>query len=158
MSVLFQYSRGISWISSLAPSLWEISWSEFLQWKKRQREGWRELHRCVGTILSFCVGLFMRFMTFIRTTILCWCLQCDLWCCHYFRAGLRAISLYSPTPVLPRARTQQEHLEKHMCARLHLVSHLTVLFDVCPHMFGQTLISCTHSNSSRSTSSRYVVV
>lgn len=92
---------------------------------------------------------------------LCWCLQCDMvvWhCCHYCRVGLGAVSLYLPPPVLPRACTQQEHLEKHVCARLHLVSHLTVLFDVCPHMFGQTLISCTHSNSSRSTSSRYVVV
>lgn len=39
------------------------------------------------------------------------------------RAGFRAGSLLTPSPVHPRALPQQEHLEEHLCARLHLVSH-----------------------------------
>lgn len=41
-------------------------------------------------------------------------------CC---RAGVRVGPLLKPPPVLPWALPQQEHLEEHVCARLHLVSH-----------------------------------
>lgn len=41
----------------------------------------------------------------------------------FYRAGLGAFPLLSSSPVLPRALPQQEHLEEHLCARLHLVSH-----------------------------------
>lgn len=51
--------------------------------------------------------------------------------CHFSfllcRAGFRASPLLKAPPVLPWALPQQEHLEEHVRARLHLVSHLTLL-------------------------------
>lgn len=57
----------------------------------------------------------------------------------FCRAGFRASPLLTPPSLLPWALPQQEHLEEHLCAGLHLVSHHILYLAV----FCQTVFCCS---------------